>query len=130
MWTDRSMPNENASARSNGTIGSTVNERRMASRKGTREIWSRSFSNLETTNAAVAELLSARHSSPSRVAAGFHCDASSKLSMSPRSAFSLVIRLSFQVLDQQFVTGVHPGNLSSAECNPRSGPAYDNRALL
>src|SRR6202165_4301191 len=118
------MPYANASARKSGTMGSTVNERRMASLNFVRaslspklsRVFSRNSSSREVTKLAVPDAGSRRQSSASRRAARSNAPSPISLSTSSRRfdglrsadvelavEFDIEVEIesAFQILDQE-----------------------------
>src|SRR3981189_2194986 len=145
------MPYANASARKSGTMGSTVNERRIASLNFVRaslspklsRVLSRNSSSREVTKLAVPDAGSRRQSSASRRGARSKAPRAIRPSTSARkfdglrsSAFGSDgeldiesdIESAFQILDQQTVSGVDPGDAPTAERDCRHGLPRDDRS--
>src|SRR5450759_948700 len=132
------MPYANASARSSGTIGSTVNERRIANLNfvgaSLSRNLSRNSSSREVTKLAVADAGSKAPSAikPSTSARRFDglCSAGVELALELEVELEIEsdIKSAFQILDQQTVSGVDPGDASAAERNCRHRLPRDNRS--
>src|SRR5260370_40301514 len=143
------MPYANASARNSGTMGSTVNERRIASLNFVKASLSRNSSSREVTKLAVADAGSRRQSSASRREARSKAPFAIRPSTSARRFDGLCsaafgsggeldiesdirvksdIESAFQVLDQQTVSGVDPGDAPAAERDCRHRLPRDNRS--
>src|ERR1700693_760132 len=127
------MPHANASARSSGTMGSTVNERRIASLNfvsaSLSRVLSRNSSSRDVTKLAVPDAGSRRQRSASRRTAGSKAPSAISLSTSARkyagwcspgveldfaSDIASEVKSAFQILDQQTVPGVDPGDTTAA----------------
>src|ERR1700730_8971410 len=149
------MPYANASARKSGTMGSTVNERRIASLNFVRanlspnwsRVFSRNSSSREVTKLAVADAGSRRQSSASRREARSKAPRAMRPSTSARrfdrlcavafgsggeldieSDIEVEIESAFQILDQQTVSGVDPRDAPAAERDCRHRLPRDNRS--
>src|SRR5260370_13324806 len=149
------MPYANASARKSGTMGSTVNERRIASLNFVRanlspnlsRVFSRNSSSREVTKLAVPDPGSRCQSSASRREARSKAPRAMKPSTSARrfdglcsvafgsggeldieSDIEVDIESAFQILDQQAVSGVDPGDPRTAERDCRHRLPRENRS--
>src|SRR3981081_1487020 len=145
------MPYAKASARNSGTMGSTVNERRIASLNFVRAslspnlscVFSRNSSSREVTKLAVPDAGSRRQSSASRSAAKSNAPSPISLSTSSRRfdglrsagielevEFDIEVETesAFQILDQQTVSGVNPGDTPAVERDCRHRLPRDNRS--
>src|ERR1019366_2803063 len=120
-------------------MGSTVNERRIASLNFVRASLSRNGSSREVTKLAVPDAGSRRQSSASRREARSKAPWAISPSTSARRfdgscsagfelEFGFDIESAFQILDQQTVSGVNPGDAPAAECNCRHGLPRDDHS--
>src|ERR1700674_3501485 len=145
------MPYSNASARNSGTIGSTVNDRRIASLNFVRAslspnlspVFSRNSSSREVTKLAVPDAGSRRQSSASRREAISKAPSPISLSTFSRRfdglrsagvelevefAIEVEIESAFQILDQQTVSGINPSDTPAVERECRHRLPRDNRS--
>src|SRR6266850_289896 len=120
------MPAANAPARSIGTMGSTVNERRIASRQGVSRRRGRRRSKRETTKAAVEGPPSLSQISRSTGAAR-SAPASTRRSASLRSSRTFMTRLSLEIFQQEPVARVDPCDAAAIEGRGGQGLSGDQR---